>query len=259
MCVIIHKPAGVTIPKTTLVDCYDANPDGFGVSYYRSNGKLKIIRGMFDDDMICKVMSSIDPSIECVLHFRWATHGSKSKKNCHPFKVHSACGTDFALSHNGILPVNTDEYPDYSDTYHFARSLERDTWSIAELVAASDELEKFHGSGNRLALHFPQRVMRTGSWHELDGCYFSNLNWQWSTRATKYSTERYSFADDAGFYGEVADEPSHALGYKVPAAWQSQDCESCGRRKCKIVDRVCDQCRAEIVDEYLWSRQFQGD
>ena len=48
----------------------------------------------------------------CVFHFRFATHGSTSPGNCHPFPVggnlkRQKTRTDVAIAHNGIVHVKT--------------------------------------------------------------------------------------------------------------------------------------------------------
>lgn len=95
MCVIIVKPAGVKMPSTEIIDAaHMANPDGCGIVspsiYYKGLHYptfKKYLRRILVDE-------------PCILHFRYATHGSVIKANCHPFK----CGNVW-FAHNGILNI----------------------------------------------------------------------------------------------------------------------------------------------------------
>ncbi|MCC8037327.1 MAG: class II glutamine amidotransferase [Bacteroidales bacterium] len=95
MCVIIIKPAGVKLPSfKTLNACHAANPDGCGFC---------TPRGIFKSlsySAFKRALRDVSDAEPCIIHFRYATHGSVSDRNCHPF---ASGGLFFA--HNGVLPI----------------------------------------------------------------------------------------------------------------------------------------------------------
>lgn len=95
MCILITKPANKKFPSvTTMRRCMRSNPDGFGfctpTRYYRTTDPDKFLRELYK-------LNEAEP---CIIHCRYATHGSVKVQNCHPFKKN---GVYFA--HNGILPI----------------------------------------------------------------------------------------------------------------------------------------------------------
>jgi hypothetical protein len=109
MCIIMSKPAGVRFPSiATLRNCWEHNPHGAG--YAVADGEDVYIRKGFMtwDEFIGGI--NFDALIDraCVFHFRFATHGSTSPGNCHPFPVEGnlkrqKVRTDVAIAHNGIV------------------------------------------------------------------------------------------------------------------------------------------------------------
>jgi len=72
----------------------------------------------------------------CVFHFRFATHGSTSPGNCHPFPVEGnlkrqRVRTDVAVALNGIIRDIPIAKKDYSDTMSY---IERHILSLLEAV-----------------------------------------------------------------------------------------------------------------------------
>ena len=101
MCVIIVKKKGVSTPsKELLKACHLANPDGMG--FATSSGYMW--KGLHFGDFL-KQLSHIDIMDDVIFHFRWATHGSISKKNCHPFKATLNDGNEVFFAHNGVLSI----------------------------------------------------------------------------------------------------------------------------------------------------------
>jgi hypothetical protein len=113
MCIAIAKPAGVTIPRDILENCFENNPDGAGFMYYDPVEQLVIKRGFFSFEDFWKAWEPYQEKV-AGLHFRIKTHGQINEENCHPFQI----STKLAFIHNGIItrmPVNKD----HSDTWQF--------------------------------------------------------------------------------------------------------------------------------------------
>ena len=125
MCIIMSKPAGVQFPSiTALRNCWERNPHGAG--YAVADGDAVYIRKGFMtwDEFIGGI--NFDALIDkaCVFHFRFATHGSTSPGNCHPFPAagnlkRQKVRTDVAVAHNGIIRGVPITKKDYSDTMSY--------------------------------------------------------------------------------------------------------------------------------------------
>ena len=111
MCIAIYKPEDKIIPKKTLIECYDSNPDGAGFMY-AENKKLHIEKGFFSFKSFYNAYR-IHAHKKAVLHFRIKTHGKIDTTNCHPFSVNNSIG----FVHNGIINGFGDS--NHSDTIGF--------------------------------------------------------------------------------------------------------------------------------------------
>src|SRR5215467_2080791 len=117
MCLIVASESGVIPNETTLTYAYSVNPHAWGLMFHDGNG-IQVSKGYRTVAMLKAVERA--NGYPYVLHFRYATHGTKGLDNAHPFKVR----TGLYVAHNGVIPVKiTDKAK--SDTYHFARELER--------------------------------------------------------------------------------------------------------------------------------------
>lgn len=97
MCCIIYKPKGVQMPTLdTLNKVQRINHHGYG--FVSSKHRYKTM----DYQKFLTHLSKVEIEEECIIHMRWATHGSKCRRNCHPFVEN---GVYFA--HNGVLPIQS--------------------------------------------------------------------------------------------------------------------------------------------------------
>jgi len=134
MCIIISKPAGIELPSITAFrNCWERNPHGagFAVAY---KGRVHIRKGfMAWDEFIDSINFDRLVDYSCVFHFRYATHGSKTAGNCHPFPVSGnlrrlAARTDVAVFHNGVIHNVQITKKDYSDTMTYIDSVISPFW-----------------------------------------------------------------------------------------------------------------------------------
>lgn len=170
MCCILYIPSGVkTPPITTLKAIHRANPHGIGFVDADSNN-LKTL------DLSCflQAVKQRHTDAACIIHFRLATHGSISEKNCHPF--HDTA-TDIWFAHNGVLPIRS--HDDMTDSEIFFRE-----GFIPALNDCGDysapELWQYvenERCGTRFIFMHGNDIKMLGNWHELDGVFYSNLNW----------------------------------------------------------------------------------
>ena len=187
MCVAIYKPAGIETPSLdTLKQCWDANPDGAGFAL-RTEGEYSI--GIHKGYMTWKQFKAAfekyrlaDFAGDMLLHFRIATHGGISPGNTHPFSLtkdvkllkHTNVRTNYALIHNGILPIKPKG--DISDTMEFCRRMAP---LYQNIPSAFNLIEGMTGN-NKIAVMTRERVHLFGQWECVKGVYFSNLLWDWS-------------------------------------------------------------------------------
>ena len=120
MCVAIYKPENVQTPSLdTLKKCWEANPDGAGFALLTGGDKyaIEIHKGYMTWKQFKAAFEKYrlaDFTGDMLLHFRIATHGSILPGNTHPFSLtgdvkllkHTNVRTNYALIHNGILPIN---------------------------------------------------------------------------------------------------------------------------------------------------------
>ena len=110
MCVAIYRPMGVHIPRRRLKSCWNGNPHGAGFMY-TDGQKLNICKGYMTFKKFYHAYRAAviaNPKVDFVIHFRYATHGSRGAEMTHPFRISRYTG----FVHNGIL---TDMKPGKND------------------------------------------------------------------------------------------------------------------------------------------------
>jgi len=183
MCLAIYKPADTAPDWVAYRNGIDSNPDGWGFAVIDS-GEMLTACGMGDFD---EFRHNFEPFSHCqaIIHFRWATHGTKDTTNCHPFFV-----DDLAVIHNGIVCIDTKSEPTKSDTWHFVTKVvtpmyqrDRDFFLRPEVVFTQ---EVAHATSKFVFLRADGQV---GIWNEEDGikekdghwysnnAYLSSRNW----------------------------------------------------------------------------------
>lgn len=116
MCIAIWKPAGKTIDRETLQNCWDGNDDGAGFMVAHK-GRLIIRKGLMTFVDFMREWSKVPDELPAVLHFRIRTHGLADATMTHPFVVKK---DEIGMVHNGILPILVPkERPNWSDTKTF--------------------------------------------------------------------------------------------------------------------------------------------
>lgn len=183
MCILVFKPKGIKFPsKETLKNCFEANPDGSGYAWIDRSGISHIRKGFLTFDEFFKSLSQNMNklvSFDVSLHFRFATHGSVSSGNCHPFPI--SCRIDDLkcthldgnfkiMAHNGII----------SSLGNRARKTKSD---LSDTMVFSKELKSFgeNNKQNRKILDSGKFVImdrkgsrRYGNFIEDNGIFYSN-------------------------------------------------------------------------------------
>lgn len=164
MCVLIVKPSGVKMPSEEILKLANkANPHGCGFAtkdrYFKT---LNFNQFKYE-------LSNISDDEDCIIHFRYATHGSIKQANCHPFKKN-----DVIFAHNGILSINpigdkTDSETAFLQIIYPA--IKQYGFGSTE---ADDAVYSVIGS-SRFALMQGDDIRMYGDFTKFRGVYYSNL------------------------------------------------------------------------------------
>jgi len=183
MCILVFKPKGINFPtKEVLENCFLMNPDGSGYAWVDRSGISHIRKGFltFHDfyESISQNMKKLT-KFDVSLHFRFATHGSVSSGNCHPFPVSCRIndlkstvidGKFKIMAHNGII----------SSLGNRAKKTKSD---LSDTMVFSKELRSFgeNNRQNKRILESGKFVImdrkgsrRYGNFIEEDGIFYSN-------------------------------------------------------------------------------------
>ena len=143
------------------------NPHGIG--FVSSNNIYW--RGM-DFEEFYKALQGVRKEDACIIHFRYATHGSHKIDNCHPFKI-----GDIYFAHNGILPIKTHNDMTDSETafmdvlYPAAQEYGLDSHKFFSLVSGMI-------GGSKFAFMQNGEIFLFGRWYQEKGVLYSNFNFR---------------------------------------------------------------------------------
>lgn len=181
MCCILYIPTGVATPTIdTLESVFLANRHGIGFADSDGNTIKTLSFARFT-----KAIQKRSIESPCIIHFRLATHGSISTKNCHPFYDPE---TDIWFAHNGVLPIET--YDDMTDSEIFFREGFLNTLDSSHLGYDDPDLWRYVNEvrgTSRFVFMRGEDVRLLGDWHELDGVHYSNMNWAHGYRYAHYA------------------------------------------------------------------------
>jgi len=201
MCLALVKKANATLDIEEMKEASISNPHGFGVAW--TDGKrLRCFKTMKKTELFDKLKKLT--AYPAIVHFRFATHGTKTEENCHPFRINK--GT--AMIHNGIIDIKCRD-ASRSDTWHFVEDIVKplEAMSRGQFISSpegQEMMEKYIGSGSKLCfLNWKGEIVivNESAGHWRDNVWYSNCSYQKrgvvSIPAQPYS----SYYDDEGdFY-----------------------------------------------------------
>jgi len=178
MCLLIFKPAGKLVPNIFLENAADRNPHGCGIAFAQNNKIVVEKSAKWGATEIAKVLED-NHEYPAIIHFRYATHGSQTKDNTHPFILNES----WVAAHNGIIP-SVQTKGDESDTRAFLR--QRVIPLLKNNVRLDDnailaQLGKAMGQTNKMAFlaadgSFGIANEKSGHWK--DGVWYSNHSYE---------------------------------------------------------------------------------
>lgn len=186
MCLAIYKPSKVLPDWEALEEGFRCNSHGAGFAV-AVDGAIQIHKGFFRFAEFEEAFREFADK-QALVHFRLATHGTRGSDMCHPFLVTD----ELAMIHNGILPIDTSDDKEKSDTWHYVEYILK---PLAERDRDfyTDDAIKFLGeaaiSGSKFAF-----LRADGDWciwndtdgHWRDDVWYSNRSYVKSTLFAKW-------------------------------------------------------------------------
>jgi predicted glutamine amidotransferase len=120
MCLIIHKPAGKTVPANLVEAAVRFNTDGWGAMGFATSGRMIVTRWAKTRASDIQQFADMHVDDELVLHLRYRTSGAADAHNLQPFEIVPG----LFLMHNGEVDVPRRQ-ADRSDTWHLVTDLLR--------------------------------------------------------------------------------------------------------------------------------------
>jgi hypothetical protein len=226
MCLIAYRSDPNThIPDSVIEYNLRSNPDGFGITWRNRHGLKTRKFAPNEAREFAGLLRQIDRSTsEYVAHWRFATHGEKSREMAHPFAYTDASGKEVIAFHNGIIDIKTEGRE--SDTVAFVnRILSRLPFGWWNDTFMRDMIEDAIG-WSRMLFWTPKGVVRINEagWTNVDGILYSTNPEPGTYTSTSYGTwSKYSKSDDwndddaeyTSAFGEVVKKDELLLPAKV--------------------------------------------
>ncbi|MGQ0503065.1 MAG: class II glutamine amidotransferase [Panacagrimonas sp.] len=180
MCLIIHKPPGVRIPRELLTAAVRLNGDGWGLMGHDLAGRRLLERhAVIHLDELLRAEEEFAHA-EYALHLRRRTRGRVDLDNTHPFEIDEGV----YLMHNGTLNVEGGASGE-SDTRSFALNILRPLARRYAGLMVDREFLRLLEVGlsphNKIVLYdFPRRrfdVLNRHTGAEFEGLWLSSIKW----------------------------------------------------------------------------------
>jgi len=244
MCMLCVIPPNVIPSREKLENSALNNPHGFGFAIViPSENRIHVERTMNADTSINRFleMRGRYPEGYATWHARFATHGTTTVDNCHPFKV----GKDERtyLAHNGILPIVEPQGDTRSDTRIFAEDLLPAIGGVASLdnPQVQNLIEDFT-TGSKvvvLTVH-PDAKYQCYLFHKEKG--WEDESGVWWSNDSCYLPKPYTYKSDNTW---LSKQP---LGFLT----KHDAVEEINFYECKV-------CELAVSEDELWESELSDD
>ena len=159
----------------------DSNPHGAGFAFITESGRIAIRKGMNAEEQWKKYVYAIENESAninpMIVHMRWATNGSKTHENAHPFRVRNH---QQAFIHNGIIGQLAYDKSTSDSRLLGTRILSALPDGYIHNEAVLELLADYIGAGNKIAILDPSGdyvIINEEAGHWKDGIWFSNSSY----------------------------------------------------------------------------------
>ena len=209
MCLLLFKPADKIVPDKHLVVADRNNPHGCGIAVAMGDRIIIEKAPSWGAEEIIKLLNKYEGH-PVIVHFRYATHGSKNVENTHPFRLND----DWVAAHNGVIS-NVKTLDDESDTRAFLRlnviPMLENKWKLtdadvlkllAQEMGTSNKMTFMDKEGNIAIANESQGHWKEGIWYSNGG--YNTCNY-------------YGYADDYDYdYEQAYWDSKHYDKYHGP-------------------------------------------
>lgn len=238
MCNITYLPSGVPVPEIEIRNAASWNDDGHGWAIAAETGVLLTSRHMDVDSAMetFKATRKAFPNSPAMFHSRWATHGTVTLDNVHPFTV----GKYAAVAHNGILPSKFQPQKGsavehMSDTAIMARYWLAGRAQTAGIWTRRERrrIANIIGKGNKLCIlsvspYLPEPKgylvnAEQGTWDKYTGAWFSSDSYLYAWTPKKYQSRGgWLWGSDYDEWDSFTSSPKTGAPDKCPNCKTSQ-------------------------------------
>ena len=262
MCMLCVIPPNVIPSREKLENSALNNPDGFGFAIViPSENRIHVERTMNADASITRFLEMREkyPEGYATWHARYATHGSTTVDNCHPFQV-GIGNTQTYLAHNGMLPVIEPLGDTRSDTRIFAEDI---LPTIGGVTSLDNEqvwniLEDFTQGSKVVILTIDPRAKHqcyllheSKGWKDSSGVWWSNQSCYLYTPSTPtpYSYGLKDTKSDAWAECNTCETFYDISSMKDGYCMQCGTCTDC---EAYVTECLCYKGKSAKEDAYKW-------
>lgn len=231
MCNITYLKPGIDVPVSEIENAASWNDDGHGWAIAAERGVMLTGRYMDVETALdtFKLTRAAFPNTHAMFHSRWATHGTVSLSNVHPFSV----GKYAAVAHNGILPGKFQPNKGSKDEHMSDTAIMSAYWLAgrAQMSGVWTRKERRRiagiiGTGNKLCIlsvspFLPEPTAYLinggqGTWDSATGAWFSSDSYKslWSpTKSYRTGGWLWDYDDEWGDW--VKDEHTGVWSRKI--------------------------------------------
>lgn len=171
MCIIYAKPRKVApVSREVFERMLNANPHGFAIAVSPpKGGAWKIFRTLDRGKALAQLLK-VSAEEALIMHARIATHGSRTRENCHGWRD---ARSGISFFHNGVLGIKNEH--DKTDSETFFRRIFAPLYAAGKWRLAAPAVNAVLNHTSKFAFALPSGAMRLfGNFIEEGGAYFSN-------------------------------------------------------------------------------------